>query len=752
MPTLPLQSCAIATRHGRSITLAPVLVLGGMLAGTCPSSAWAQRAVPVLAEPALDPVSAGEISELFRLADGRYLVTGSYTRLGAAPVAGCARLRTDGSRDPTFSCGVAAVSGFAEDAQGRVLVRAPGAFGVQRLLANGAPDPSFAAISTDASIAAILPDGDALVLCGVFSTVNGQPRSGLARVDADGVLDPAWVPSVTGGVQRCTLAGDGFVYLGGTFTAVAAQPRTGLARVHLSSGNVDGWSPVLSSGGALSVDGMVHANGTLFVSGSFNQVQGQPRARLARIGLDPAASLDPDWAPEVLSGPSSSGPALWRVDPAIYLGSTSGDHIVRRGAITHSGRLLRLAGSGTGAPDPSFNPLADVGTDSGGARQVVPGDGGGRLFIGGPLRALSQGQVRLGLAALNPDGSVDTLSALVESLSGARIDALPADPVSGALYPQGTFIKVNGVLRPHLLRVRSDGGVDSSFRPPQRRYTAAAFTRNALYVADDTDRVLRRLDPISGDPDPAFTPIAYTGSLVAIHPADQHLYLYGSYTLAGISPTLARHARLNLESGQIDTGYRITPNAGASINGQSFDPVAQQLYLHGSFTQLNGVDVTRLARLDLNTLQVDASFTPQVPTALSAILYDGQGGLWLSGGFSTVNGQTCRTPARLLVSTAQLDPGFSCARAPQASGALAFALDGIYSGHGTRALRYPLALGGVPDPDWSVTLGSGTAQFQVQEDRLLIHGQFDVLGGIARNALGAVPLREFFHADGFESP
>lgn len=725
------------------------VLFGSWLAMASPAAAN----VPPLPAPDIDPVIAGDVTVLHKLADGRTLVGGSFTRLGNVQAAGCGRLLPDGSADAGFQCGVSNAKAFATDASNRVYVLRDGSPNLVRLLPDGALDTSFAALTETGIGVMAIADG-AIYLGGNFTTLAGSPRVRLARLSLDGVLDPAWNPAVDAAVTSMLGPGDGFLYIGGAFDNVAGAARARVARVSLATGASDAWNAALASTlSGFEVTSMATDGSHLYLSGAFDSVQGQQRRRLAKIGLDAAATLDPTWAPQVLDAPTQfSGPRLLQVVGAhVYIGDTIGDHLVESNGAQKSARMLRVSRNGSATLDLAFDPFADVsGTSANGPRAVVTGDGGGRLFVGGAVSELSAGEIRLGLAALNANGSVDTLSALSEARRVASVGQLAVDTVDGSLYVQGSFLRVNGVLRFGLVRLLPGGTVDGGFRPPAGRYSAVALAGGAVYAADDKARLLRKLDPVSGDPVAGFVPIPYSQSINQLLAGPGHLYLLGSFQLSGITPSLGRFARVDLASGTVDTSFRFTPNAGGSINGQTLDAASSSLFLFGQFSSINGQARQNLARIDLLSSTLDGAFAPAIPTPLSAAVADGQGGLWLSGGFTTINGAACRAPARLLIASAGLDPAFSCVRSPIGFGSLTFAADAIYGVFSSSLRRFRYADGGSADPDWLLTGTPTPLALASFGDRIFVSGSYEELAGVQRRGLAALPTVERYFRNGFE--
>jgi len=182
---------------------------------------------------------------------------------------------------------------------------------------------------------AVTPDGTTFV-AGFFDTVNGLARMGLFKLNASGDLDTQWNPQASGGyVTTVELVGNELV-AAGNFTSIGGQVRAGLAKLSVNgSGLADlQWAPQSSRPLQMRFDGnnflSVHANGVrrisisgsgatdqswqpaingtvralaldgtgnLFIGGSFNSVQGTPRANLAKLSLAAGAAIDLAWNP-----------------------------------------------------------------------------------------------------------------------------------------------------------------------------------------------------------------------------------------------------------------------------------------------------------------------------------------------------------------------------------------------------------------------------------------------------------------------
>jgi hypothetical protein len=138
----------------------------------------------------------------------------------------------------------------------------------------------------------VQPDGK-ILLGGLFTTVNGQTRNGIARLNADGTLESAATfnpgSGPNGYVSTMTLQANGKVLIGGNFTTVNGLPRGGIARLG-ANGTVESTATFDPGTGADTGVGSValQADGRILLGGAFTTVNGTTRNKIARLVNDPA--------------------------------------------------------------------------------------------------------------------------------------------------------------------------------------------------------------------------------------------------------------------------------------------------------------------------------------------------------------------------------------------------------------------------------------------------------------------------------
>jgi uncharacterized delta-60 repeat protein len=174
---------------------------------------------------------------------------------GAARNVALVRLNPDGSLDSSFADGTvsfgATVTGISIQPDGKVLVDTAYANAslqptvqVYRLGVNGGLDATFTqgAGTPLVNVAPLhhgLMKNGRILVCGGSGTYNGTTvNSSLFRVGADGVVDTSYtgytlgLVNVGGVIGKFLPVPDGSVYFSGAFDKVGGQPLLGLARLH----------------------------------------------------------------------------------------------------------------------------------------------------------------------------------------------------------------------------------------------------------------------------------------------------------------------------------------------------------------------------------------------------------------------------------------------------------------------------------------------------------------------------------------
>ncbi|MBI3876051.1 MAG: hypothetical protein HY300_08880, partial [Verrucomicrobia bacterium] len=271
-----------------------------------------------------------------------------------------------------------------------------------------------------------------LVAGGAFTSYNGSVSNAtfVARLNLDGSLDTNFNRGVgpDNVVRAVVLQPDGKLLIGGDFTSVngIVNIRNRIARLN-SDGSVD-TTFVPNTGANSSVFAVaLQTNGQVLIAGSFTNVSGTARSRVAR--LNSSGSLDSTFT--LGTGPNNTVSAMaLQPDGRILIGGSFTNY---NG--TGINRLVRLTSSG--ALDASFNPGA--GPNNTVFAIAVQGDG--KILVGGLFTTIS-GQNRFRIARLNSDGSLDSTFNI--TLDDAVLSILPQ--ADGKILLAGAFTMFNGSL------------------------------------------------------------------------------------------------------------------------------------------------------------------------------------------------------------------------------------------------------------------------------------------------------------------
>ena len=417
-------------------------------------------------------------------ADGKPLISGTFTNLPGASVTNLVRLNLDGSVDASFVARLApgerVIRGLLMP-DGRLVaaVAVYADFGMAtvpphlvRLGLDGSLDTTFNVTfeapgfpwSSTVYALGLQPDGRILV-SGTFLRVNGVSRGKIARLAPDGTLDFCFDVAMGGEWTPLAVAPglDGSVVVGGSFSGLQGQSHPYLLRLLPPSGCAQGVIemavpavqfredalraiiPVVRHGGAdleqsfvfTTRDGSAHA-GTDYqaTSGTVRFARGD-RSQFITVPL---------YSDNVAEGPETFEVQLTQANDGSALGT-----------LTNVVVTLTDAPAGTaGAPDSNFVVQLD------GAVQAILPLADGRAVVAGTFTNVN-GQFSPNLARLRADGTLELGFLHSKPLDG-DVRSVAMDS-AGRLLVAGYFQHVDGLWRPGLARFGSDGTLDNTFAP-----------------------------------------------------------------------------------------------------------------------------------------------------------------------------------------------------------------------------------------------------------------------------------------------
>lgn len=271
---------------------------------------------------------------------------------------------------------------------------------------------------------------------GFFSRAGGVAQRNLLKIDdADlALVNPDWSPNPSGEVRAIVMDGSNRLYVGGSFTQIGGQPRNRMARVStLGSGQADGFDPNLNS--QVNAIALAGPNAGVYVGGFFSQAAGQPRSFLAVFDSGSTAQLRP-------TAFNANG-AVWS------LLETAADEVTVAGdfnsiAGLSRGRLARIS---DGVVDPLWQPTAN-------SRVLdLQSDNARNLYLGGFFTSLN-GLPRSAIGKLSLDGAGGVDENFRPNANGV-VSALLVG-VEG-LTVSGSFTQIGGEPRGGLAAMPFDG-------------------------------------------------------------------------------------------------------------------------------------------------------------------------------------------------------------------------------------------------------------------------------------------------------
>jgi uncharacterized delta-60 repeat protein len=341
--------------------------------------------------------------------------------------------------------------------------------------------------------------------------------------------------------------------------------------------------------GMISIVTAADGSGDIYVGGSFTTSNSTVSNRIIRFNGD--GTLDRNF--EVGNGFSS---VVSSIVPAadgtgdFYVG---GDFISYNG--TDSNRIIRLNSDGT--VDSSFS--TGSGFDNFVTSIVQASDGSGDIYVAGYFTRYN-GIDSNHIVRLNSDGTVDSSFAVGTGFDSLVLALAPASDNSGDIYVGGTFTSYNGTSSNRIIRLNSDGTVDNSFS------VGTGFNASVLTIAPATDN--------TGD-----------------------LYLGGTFTSYNGTNS---HSIICLNSdGTPDTGFAV--GSGFNDLARSIYPSTDgtgDIYVGGDFTRYKSTDSIRIVRLNSDGtvdpgFVVGTGFNGYVQTVTGA--NDGSGSIYLGGLFTS---------------------------------------------------------------------------------------------------------------------
>ena len=646
--------------------------------------------------------------------DGKIILGGSFTSFNGQLTGRLIRLNSDGSRDPSFNTTIAAVNGviysIALQDDGNIIIA--GTFTtykgtvvnrIARVLTNGNLDSSFVTAAMPSGIVntvQVQVDGK-VIIGGTFTTDNGSVRNRIVRLNVNGTIDSTFEigTGFNDDVRTIALQPDGKILVGGDFLKYNSINANRIVRLN-QDGSIDlsfGTGSGVSNGnvsvikvnaiGEILVGGsftgdyngtdvnrllLLNSNGTKnltfdigdgpgsgtvlaltsinsgswLVAGTFSVFDSQNQGRLAKIDKD--GVLDMGFLP---AGVGFDNSVLKVISLPNNKTMAFGNFTKFNGS--NSARVTRLLEDGS--LDSTFNPL---GAGASGTVRAAILQADGKIIIAGSFTAYNNVSIK-GICRIMPDGTIDSSFLIGVGFIGT-VNAL-AIQIDGSIIVGGNFTSFNGTAVGRIVRLLSNGSIDTSFNTG----LGADAAVEAIEIQHDgkilvggrfskfngtSQNKLIRLNP-DGSSDTTFTiQTGFDRNVFAIAiQSDGKIIVGGSFTTYN-SISSRRIVRLNSE-GTLDSGFNIGQGFSNGEVRSILVQADQRILVGGTFSgTYNGIAVKRMIRL-LSSGTRDETFVANLNASLFSICFTRDAKVIIGGNFNSVTGITKHRIARLKICT-----------------------------------------------------------------------------------------------------
>jgi uncharacterized delta-60 repeat protein len=296
-------------------------------------------------------------------------------------------------------------------------------------------------------------------------------------------------------------------------------------------------------------------------------------------------------------------------------------------------RLVRLNTDGT--TDNSFNAGSGFDIDP----TTITVQSNGKILAAGYFSTFN-GVAKNNLVRLNSDGSLD--STFIGTVDNVVSDVLPLS--NGKIMIGGSFAAFNGTARPNLARLNADGTLDSSFNASVNGSVLSIFLQsdgkfmvygNFSGIGGFARSRVARLNS-DGTVDSTFNSGSAISSIVntAQNIIQQSDGKYLIKTYPENSNNFKSLIRFNSD-GSIDSSFN--PTSSALLNRIYLQPDGL-IVIGGVFTSVNGTPRKNIARLKTDGTLDAAYVTEGADDQINAMVAQPDGKLFVGGNFSNIGG------------------------------------------------------------------------------------------------------------------
>nr|WP_294785028.1 T9SS sorting signal type C domain-containing protein [uncultured Flavobacterium sp.] len=492
--------------------------------------------------------------------DGKIIVGGNFTTYKDITANRIICLNEDGTKNESFQTG----TGFSKEGIQVLKINANGdimAGGSFTGFYNNAEVNRVVFLNSDGTLKSDFDMGSgpasASVLClefdeedswfigGSFSVFDGLNQGRLAKIDRDGERDIAYLASGVGfdnSVSTVLPLPDKKTIVGGSFKKFNGESVSRIACLLENGSNDIAFNSQKSGANNLVKATALQADGKIILAGNFTKYNDVTMNRIVRINsngeIDNSFNIGEGFNAQVYALAIQS-------DQKIIV---AGNFIKYNGSTVNATRIVRLLSDGT--KDPSFN--TGLGADA--IIETLAMQSDGKILVGGRFKTFN-GLPIAGLVRLNSDGSIDA-SFNIQNGFDKNVYAIGLQS-DKKIVVGGSFLTFNGTSQKRILRLNTDGSLDTSFE------SGTGFSKGDVRT-------------------------------ILIQP-DDRILLGGAFSGTYKNTAVSRLIRL-LPSGAYDNSF--SANLNNTVFAMNFSE-DYRLLVGGNFNSVSGISKHRIARLKL---------------------------------------------------------------------------------------------------------------------------------------------------------
>ena len=420
--------------------------------------------------------------------DGKIVVIGQFTSYSGSIANGVVRINTDGTVDSTFN-GKAGIN-TTNGSYGTVLSLSNGSIiigsnftgnkvgSLSYLSSTGAEASSnlISSYGVNGNVNNIISQSDGrLLIGGAFTTYSGSVyQSFLARLNTDYSIDTtlnigigfnaSLVAVTTQSDQKIIVGGAFFSYSGSTVNRIARLNTNGTRDTTFNIG-INGFNSTVNA-----LD--VQSDQKVIVGGSFTTYSGSTKNYIARLNTDGTADTGSSWNQGTGFNAAVNSTTI-QSDQKIVVGGAFTSY--SGSAVGVVNRLARLNTNGT--RDTTFN-IGTAGFNNTVSILAIQSDQ--KIITGGSFTTYS-GSTKNYIARINTDGTADTGSSWNQGTGfNTSVTAILYQPDTKIMVG-GNFTSYSGSTANRIVRLNSNGTIDTTFTPTGSGYGNGQVSKIILY-------------------------------------------------------------------------------------------------------------------------------------------------------------------------------------------------------------------------------------------------------------------------------